>query len=102
MEQLTIRIATDTLEALETAAAERDVSKSEVAREWIELGSEYDSLQAENDRLHRRIEALIQQREAHQELVEYVSEERQLQRQERERRNANVIQRAKLWVFGRE
>ena len=75
-------------------------SKSETVVEYVQKGFELDRLEAQRDDLRRQLrEANRRQREIG-ELVEYVEEERALQRQERERKNANVVERAKLWVFG--
>lgn len=58
-----------------------------MAREHVEKELAYDELEAENDRLQRRVETLIEMREEHGELVEYVEREKSLQerREERER-----------------
>ena len=102
MEPVTTRIPSDTMEKLEELADETGDSKSEVARELIEKGMEYDELQRENARLQTRIRKLIDQREEHQELVEYVEHEMELHQRREERREAPVWARAKWWVFGRK
>lgn len=65
-------------------------------------------LEAENERLQRRVETLIEMREEHGELVEYVEREKSLQerREEREteraaRRNAPIWKRGYWWIFGK-
>lgn len=97
MKQLTIRVPEDTLEEIEDLAAERDSSKSEVAREYLQLGSEYGDLQTENERLRTRVQKLIDMHEQHDELVKHVEQEQALQTK---RHNASVVQRAKWFVFG--
>lgn len=97
MESVSTRLDDETVRDIREAAEERDVSMAEVLRELVEKGREYDGLERENDRLRQRVAALIQQREEHDELVEYVEDERQLARQ---RAEAPVWERAKWWVFG--
>lgn len=97
MKQLTIRVPEDTLEEIEDLADERDSSKSEVAREYLELGSKYDALQTENDRLRTRVQKLIDMHDEHDELVRHVEQEQALQVK---RHNASVVQRVKWLLFG--
>jgi predicted transcriptional regulator len=101
MEPITLRIPTDTLRTLEEIADEREASVSAVARENVEKGLAYDDLEAENERLQRRVETLIAMNEEHGELVEYVSQERSIQKQRAERQNAPIWKRGYWWVFGR-
>jgi metal-responsive CopG/Arc/MetJ family transcriptional regulator len=103
MQQITVKISDETADTLTTVATDTfDGNRSEAIRELLERGIAYDDLETENERLQRRVQTLIEQREEHGELVEYVEAERELQRQERERRNANAIERAKWWLLGRE
>lgn len=99
MEQLTIRVREDTLEAIEAEAEERDTSKSEVAREYLGHGADYVDLQTECDRLRNRVQTLIAMHDEHDELVRYVEENRSLQRQKHE---AGAVERLKWLVFGGE
>jgi uncharacterized protein with von Willebrand factor type A (vWA) domain len=102
MQQMTFRVADETATEIEEVASERDVSKSEVAREYLELGSEYADLQTENDRLRNRIQTLIRQREEHTELVEYVERKREVETLREERQSAPLWVRTKYWLFGYE
>lgn len=102
MQPVTIRIPDDTYRTLKTESDERDASMSEVCRERIEKGIDYDRLQAERDRLRSEKRTLISQREEHTDLVEYVEQERELQQQREERKDAPVWTRAKWWVLGRD
>lgn len=101
---MTFRVSDEMVTEIEDMANERDISKSEVARELLDLGSEYADLQTENERLQRRVSALIQQREEHGELVAYVEDERELRRRreqrQEQRRQSNAFQRFAWWVFG--
>ena len=69
-----------------------------------EKGVEYEDLKRENDRLQNRVRKLIDAREEHTELVEYVEEERLDRQREREhreqRRGAPAWRRAKWWLLG--
>lgn len=104
MERLTIRIPEDVLEEIEARASADDVSQSEAARQLLRRGSEYDDLKRENERLRDQLAATNRRIDEHQELVEYVEEERSVQRQreEREQRRAQagVLTRAKWWITG--
>lgn len=113
MKQITLRVQSDVKESLESEATEHDQTLSEYMRTLISKrnddtvdGSEYERLQAEhervqteNDRLQRRVEALIQQRDEHRELVAYVEDERELQR---ERLSASLLTRSKWFLFGKQ
>lgn len=99
MEQLTIRVQEDVLDEIEEIADSEDTTKSEIAREYLERGSEYGDLQTENERLQNRIRKLIDMHNEHDELVTYVEENRTLQRQKHE---ATAVERLKWLVFGGE
>ena len=101
MQQLTVRVADETAEAIEARADESDSSRSEAVRELLRLGTDYDRLQAEADDLRRQLQAVNRRESEHQELVEYVEREKTLQEQRQERQNAPVWRRAKWWLFGR-
>jgi uncharacterized coiled-coil DUF342 family protein len=108
MDSITIRLPEETLEEIEQEAESRDLSKSEVIREWFrerdelqseyeELQSEYEELQTECDRLHRERRQLLEHREEHTELVRTV--ERQQSLAER-KASAGLMTRAKWWFTG--
>lgn len=100
MQQLTIRVADETAASIEEQADESDASKSEVARELLRLGSEYESLQAECDRLREQLQATNARQDDVGELAEYVEEERRIQRRREERSHAPAWRRAAWWLFG--
>ena len=77
-------------------------SKSEAVRACIQAYERVAELETENDRLRREKRAVIEQRDEHRELVEYVEGERKLQKMERERRNAPLWRRLEWFVFGRD
>lgn len=105
MESLTTRVDNETREKIEELVDKRGSSISEVTRELIEKGLEYDSLRAKRDDLLRQLRETNRRVDEHQQLVEYVEEERSLQarREEyrREREQANILTRAKWLLVGR-
>ena len=124
MAQISLRLDDDLLDDLEAEANERDLSRSEyirslltdrpatgrvdaddlqaVARELRKCERERDALDARREELRRQLSAVNSRQEEHRELVEYVEEERKLQRQQVQRKNAPVWRRVKWWVFGRD
>jgi predicted DNA-binding protein len=104
MESVSTRLDNETHQYVRETADERGISQAEVLRELIEKGVEHDDLKSENERLQRRVRKLIDQREEHDELVEYVEEERLDRQRDRERReqrrSAPVWRRAKWWLLG--
>ena len=102
MQSVTIRLEEDTIEEIE---AEVDGggyrSRSDYLREVIQRRNEIEELEQENERLRRRVEALIEDREQRQELVEFAEEEKELAEQEREYRSRPIWERVILWFFGR-
>jgi hypothetical protein len=104
MESVSTRLDNETHQYVRETADERDVSQAEVLRELIEKGVEYDDLERENERLQNRVRKLIDTREEHDELVEYVEEERLDRQRERDRReqrrSAPAWRRAKWWLLG--
>jgi chromosome segregation ATPase len=124
MEQITIRVDTETLETIDEEAAERDASRSKVARDYIRMGTEYEDLKTELDRKEARIKELRNQLKARgsmeetmSEIVEYTEtqsealrellEERKKERererekeQEVEARHLGVVGRTRRWLFG--
>jgi len=97
MAQVSVRLDDDLLEEIEDYAD--DEPRSEAIRELLRRGLEYDELATENERLQRRVEALIDNRDEHTELVNYVEDER---RYRREREQAGIITRAKWLLVGRD
>ncbi|WP_122090355.1 ribbon-helix-helix protein, CopG family [Halalkalicoccus subterraneus] len=102
MEPVTIRIPDDTYRTLAEEADESGRSMSEVVRERVERGMDYEEIKRERDRLRSEKRTLIQDREERTDLVEYVEQERELQARREERKDAPVWRRAKWWVFGRD
>lgn len=100
MERLTIRVPEEIMEELERIQDADNVSQSEAARQLLRRGSEYERIRNERDRFERQYRQLVDQREEHTELVEYVEEERELERQRGRRRSAPVWTRAKWWILG--
>lgn len=101
MDRLTIRVPEDLREEIERIEDADDVSQSEAARRLLRRGTAYDGLKAERDRLQRKLEATNARNDDVDEIVEYVQEERELQRRREERRDAPLWTRAKWYVLGR-
>lgn len=93
MKSVTIRIPEADLESIDEEASEHDVTRSEYIRTLIEYGREYDELKRERDRLDRELRQVIEHREEHTEIVEYVEEEQNY-------RQAPIWKRAKWWLKG--
>lgn len=74
---------------------------SDVAREYVEKGMDYDDLEADRDRLQRQLAATNARQDDVDDLVAYVEEERRDRQRARERRDAPAWRRAKWWLFGR-
>lgn len=120
MEAITLRLEADTIESIDDEADERDLSRSEYIRNTLrtrheteQLRREHERIQAkherrinelenERDRLQRKLTATNSRNDDVDELVEYVEEERELQRRREERRDAPLWTRAKWYVFGRD
>jgi len=75
-----------------------DDNRSETVRELLKKGLAYDEKQREVDRLNKKVSAIQSRREEHTELVEYVENQKQLQR---DKQTASAVERAKWWLFGR-
>lgn len=101
MKTITMRFDENTVESLDAEADERELSHSEYLRK-IDAQERIRELETENERLKRKKRQILDQREENSELVEYAQNERELQRQERERRDAPAWQRAKWWLLGRD
>lgn len=95
------RIQADHEEELDGVRDEYEERINELEREYK---NQINELERENERLHRERRQLLEQRDEHTELVEYVEEERSLQqrREDREQRRAQagVLTRAKWWLAG--
>ncbi|MCL7417444.1 MAG: ribbon-helix-helix protein, CopG family [Halalkalicoccus sp.] len=102
MERLTVRVPEDLLEEVERVAAADDVSQSEAARQLLRRGTAYDDLKQENERLRDQLAATNRRVDQHTELVEYVREEREVDRRRQERMDAPAWRRAKWWLLGRD
>jgi metal-responsive CopG/Arc/MetJ family transcriptional regulator len=105
MQQITVKVPDDTAESLANVAESQfDGNRSKAIRELLQRGIEYESLETENERLRRKLEATNSQERDIDDIVAYVDEERQLQREERERRRAReqapIWRRWKWYVFG--
>lgn len=76
----------------------------EAAERAADLEREVESIEAERDDLQRQLRAVNSREDDVGELVEYVQEERSLQREDRARQRmketAGVLTRAKWWVTG--
>lgn len=110
MPRLTVTITDEQDELLDEITGDDGgyESKSAAVRNFIQAGERVTELEQENERLQRRVEALIAMHEEHGELVEYVEHEKSLQerREERERdriarRNAPIWKRGYWMIFGR-
>ena len=103
MPRLTATVEEDQVALIEELSGDggQYASKSEAVRACIQAYERVSQLEAENDRLRREKRAVIEQRDEHRELVEYVDGERELQQMERERRNAPIWLRLKWFIWGK-
>jgi seryl-tRNA synthetase len=95
------------IESLDEEASERDLTRSQYIRNILEsrheadeLRQELDVLQSQYNELQRQLAATNRRQEDVGELVEYVERQRELEQEEREKRNAPAWRRAKYWLFG--
>jgi metal-responsive CopG/Arc/MetJ family transcriptional regulator len=103
MQQITVKVPDDTAESLANVAeSQYDDNRSKAIRELLQRGINAADIERENDRLRAEKRTLINQREEHGELVEYVAEERTMQQRREERRDAPLWTRARWLVFGRD
>lgn len=104
MEQLTARVPEDMAAEIDDLADESDRSKSDVLRELLRKGLDADAMRAENTELRNRLQAMESRQRDTGELVEFVEEQRSLQREQamrdRLRSEAGVFTRAKWWLTG--
>lgn len=112
MRPISIKVDETVIEELDAEADERDLTRSQYLRNIIEerheteritekYEAEIDQLESRIDELQAQLRTVNRENEDVKELVAYVEEERQLQRDRKERRDAPVWKRAKWWVFGR-
>jgi len=104
MTRLTVSVDDEKAEVIEKLSSDSGPydSKSEAMRACISAYDRVQELERENERLRREKRAIIEQRDEHRELVEYVEGERELQRMERQRRNAPIWRRIRWLVLGRD
>lgn len=75
-------------------------NRSEAMRFIIDQYNETKDLQRENDRLREQLAATNRRVDQHQELVEYVQDERSVAQKRERRREAPAWRRAKWWLLG--
>jgi chromosome segregation ATPase len=118
MEQITLRVTESTKESLESEAKDSNQTLSDYMRDLIDsrtedtvsadeydrlreehekLQSEHERLRTEVDRVRREKRQILDNRDENRQLVEYVERERE---NERHRRQANALKRARWWLFG--
>lgn len=98
--QVTARVSDDLKDRIEAFSDEIDATKAEAIRTLLERGLDFNEIKQENQRLKDQLATTNQRIDDTKELVEYVEEERELQRQRQQKENAPVWRRAKYWVFG--
>lgn len=98
--QVTARVSDDLNDRIEAFSDETDATKAEAMRTLLKRGLDFDEIKRENQRLKDQLAATNQRIDDTKELVKYVEEERELQKQRRQKENAPVWRRAKYWVFG--
>lgn len=100
MKSITVSIEEDHIETLDELSQDSGpcANRSEAMRMIISQHSDAQRLAEENERLQREKRQILDQREEHNELVEYVDREKSLQ----ERRiEAAIWERARWWLFGK-
>lgn len=97
-----IEDAKDDIDTESTAGAVRACIEraATLQQREADLQQRIDNLERENERLRNEKRALIDAREEHAALVEYVEEEWSLQQRREIRQQANVLQRAWWWLAG--
>lgn len=98
--QISIRFADDRLAEIEELAENESVTRSQYIRESLDAREELAECRRENERLERRVRALIEQREEHDELVRFIEDERLDRQRERERRQTNIVRRTWWYLAG--
>lgn len=93
-EKISVTLESEQVREISDRVGDGYESRSEVVRELIDRGLEYEALERRNDELEDRLAAVIDGRAEHQELVEYVEEERSW-------RSAPIWTRARWWLTGK-
>lgn len=91
---MTFHVPNDVLEHIDSAAEERDISKSQVARELLEQGIEYEQLENKNEELRNKLEAANSSSEVDDKLVKYVEHDIDWH-------EAGIATKLRWFVFGR-
>jgi Arc/MetJ-type ribon-helix-helix transcriptional regulator len=98
------RVPPDTAAEIERLQNDGERSQSEAVRELLRRGTEADRLRRERDSLQNQLNTLAGREREHGELVEYVEEQRSIERRRADRndrrRSANLLQRAWWFVTG--
>lgn len=104
MRQITLRVPEDVLDEIEAEAEADGVTRSERIRDILRTRSEHaeheeriDELETTLERLKREKRMVLEQAEEHGELVEYVEQERQIQRK---RFEASLSDRIRYFIWG--
>lgn len=102
MGRLSVSLTDEQLEWIERKVEEGNgyESKSELVRECIHRYDQVDELEATVNDLRNQLQAANRENENVNELAEYVQGERELQREERERRRAPLMTRVKWLIWG--
>lgn len=100
MGKISLRVSDSLLDELDAESDEIGVSRSEYIRNTLASRNDSEELRRENERLRNEKRTLIQQREEHTALVEYVEDERQIQERREQRQQRNVLRRAWWWLAG--
>lgn len=100
MGKISLRVSDSLLDELDAEANENGVSRSEYIRNTLASRSDSEELRRENERLRNEKRALIQQREEHTALVEYVEDEQRIQERREQRQQRNILRRAWWWLSG--
>ena len=100
---LTVTLPDERYATVETMVESGEASsKSEAVNQLMDRGERVNELEARNDELERKLAHANARNDHVEQLAEYVEGERELQREERERRRAPFLRRLKWWWFGRE
>jgi hypothetical protein len=105
--RVTVRLNDSLASHVDAVRHDDETSDAEAVRECIRRSLELDAVRDDLDRAEARVDELenqlaaVQERqEQHDELVEYVEEEKSIQQRREERRQAPAWRRAKWWLFG--
>ena len=102
MGRLSVSLNDEQLAWIEEKVEDGDAyeSKSALVRECIQRYEQVDELEATVNDLRNQLQAANRENENVEELAEYVQGERELQREERERRRAPLVTRVKWLIWG--